>query len=113
MRRAVLLLLPFLFHAAPAAAESGIRLIPPVDAPVAAGFDAPESDFGPGHRGIDYDLVAGTPVRAAGEGTVTFAAEVAGLRAVLEEERVPVRVLMTHGIPSSRATMAPIPFVCP
>lgn len=59
-----------------------MRLAPPVDAPVATAFDAPEGEYGPGHRGIDYVVPIGTPVRAAGDGTVTFAGDVAGLRAV-------------------------------
>lgn len=49
---------------------------------MAVGFDEPTSDYGPGHRGIDYAVEVGTPIRAAGDGVVTFAADVAGLRAV-------------------------------
>ena len=59
-----------------------MRLIPPVDGPVAVGFDASDGDYGAGHRGIDYAVEVGTPVRSAGGGTVTFAGDVAGLRAV-------------------------------
>ena len=58
------------------------RLIPPVDAAVARGFDLPKGQFGPGNRGLDYAVVAGAPVRAAGSGTVTFAGPVAGTVAV-------------------------------
>jgi hypothetical protein len=57
-------------------------LIPPVDGPIAARFDAPDSRWGPGHRGIDYVVPAGTAVRAAGSGTVTFAGPVAATVAV-------------------------------
>ena len=57
-------------------------LIPPVDGAIAARFDAPDSRWGPGHRGIDYAVPPGTTVRAAGAGTVTFAGPVAGTVAV-------------------------------
>ncbi|MGH2774269.1 MAG: peptidoglycan DD-metalloendopeptidase family protein [Actinomycetota bacterium] len=57
-------------------------LIPPVDAAIARGFDLPKGQFGPGNRGLDYAVVAGAPVRAAGSGTVTFAGPVAGTVAV-------------------------------
>ena len=57
-------------------------LIPPVDGPIAARFDAPASRWGPGHRGIDYAVPPGTAVRAAGTGTVTFAGPVATTVAV-------------------------------
>jgi hypothetical protein len=66
------------------AAEPG-WLIPPVDGVVAQRFQAPRVDWGPGHRGIDYQVPAGTAVRAAGPGTVTFAGEVAGFPAVTIE----------------------------
>ena len=58
------------------------RLIPPVDAAVARGFDLPAGQRGPGNRGIDYEVVAGTPARAAGAGTVTFAGRVPNTVAV-------------------------------
>jgi hypothetical protein len=57
-------------------------LMPPVDGVVAQRFQAPEGDWGPGHRGIDYEVPRGTAVRAAASGTVTFAGEVAGFPAV-------------------------------
>ena len=57
-------------------------LIPPVDAAIARGFDLPKGQFGPGNRGLDYAVVAGAPVRAAGSGTVTFAGPVAGTVAI-------------------------------
>lgn len=53
-------------------------LIPPVDAAIARGFDLPKGQYGPGNRGLDYAVVAGAPVRAAGSGTVVFAGPVAG-----------------------------------
>ncbi len=65
---------------APARAE--IRLIPPVDGPISRHFEAPSTQWGPGHRGIDYRVAPGTSVAAAGDGTVTFAGDVAGVNAV-------------------------------
>jgi murein DD-endopeptidase MepM/ murein hydrolase activator NlpD len=50
----------------------------PVDGPVLRPFELPEGPFGPGHRGIDIGVPAGTAVRAAGEGVVAFAGPVAG-----------------------------------
>ena len=68
--------------AAPAYAEVGIVLSPPLDAAISESFVAPETDYGAGHRGIDYAVPAGTRVRAAGPGTVTFAGTVAGVGAI-------------------------------
>jgi murein DD-endopeptidase MepM/ murein hydrolase activator NlpD len=51
---------------------------PPVDGPVVRGFEPPRGKFGPGHRGVDYAVAPGTPVRAAGAGLVVFAGRVAG-----------------------------------
>jgi hypothetical protein len=66
----------------PATAASRPWLIPPVDAAIARGFDLPRGQFGPGNRGLDYAVVAGTPVRAAGAGRVSFAGRVGGTIAV-------------------------------
>lgn len=60
-------------------------LIPPVDAPVVRPFEAPSSRWGPGHRGIDYDLEAGLDIRAAADGSVAFAGSVAGTTAITIE----------------------------
>jgi len=57
-------------------------MVPPVDAAIVRAFDAPETEFGAGHRGIDYAVAPGTPVRAAAPGVVTFAGSVAGVLAV-------------------------------
>lgn len=50
----------------------------PVAGPVERGFEEPASRYGAGHRGVDFAVPAGTPVRAAGDGVVTFAGLVAG-----------------------------------
>ena len=41
-------------------------------------FDAPDHDYGPGHRGVDLAARAGEPVLAAAAGTVAFAGSVGG-----------------------------------
>lgn len=46
--------------------------------PVLQGFDPPEQDWLPGHRGVDLDIAIGAPIAAAGSGTVHFAGTVAG-----------------------------------
>jgi len=62
--------------------EPDVTYQPPVDAPVADPFRAPSTPYGPGNRGLAYDLPEHTPVRAAAEGTVVFAGSVAGTRHV-------------------------------
>lgn len=56
--------------ASPAAASI---LVPPVDAVMARRFEAPSTTWGPGHRGVDYEVATGTLIRAAAAGTVVFA----------------------------------------
>jgi hypothetical protein len=83
MRRAVAIgLTGLLVHAAPAAHAEAAWLVPPVDAPVSRWYEPPGSLYGRGHRGVDYDVPRGTPVRAAGAGEVTFAGRVADRNAV-------------------------------
>jgi hypothetical protein len=88
MRRALLsvivtaVLAAALSPPASAGAPRSAWLISPVDAPISAWFDAPSSDYGHGHRGIDYVAPTGTKVRAAGTGRVMFAGAVAGVDAV-------------------------------
>jgi hypothetical protein len=52
--------------------------VPPVQAEIARGFEAPSHQFAAGHRGVDYAVPDGTTVRASGAGTVEFAGPVAG-----------------------------------
>lgn len=41
-------------------------------------FTPPETEFGPGHRGVDLALPAGAPILAAGDGIVVHAGPLAG-----------------------------------
>jgi murein DD-endopeptidase MepM/ murein hydrolase activator NlpD len=56
---------------------------PPVAAPISVPYVQPGCTYCPGHRGVEYDLAADTPVRAVAAGTVTFAGAVAGTRYVV------------------------------
>jgi murein DD-endopeptidase MepM/ murein hydrolase activator NlpD len=58
---------------------------PPVDGPVVRGYEPPHRPFGPQHLGLDYAVAPGSPVRAAGDGTVAFAGLVGRSRAVAIE----------------------------
>ncbi len=53
---------------------------PPVVAPVVDPFRAPSCAFCPGNRGLEYTPPAGSAVRAAAAGVVTFSGVVAGVR---------------------------------
>ncbi len=50
-------------------------LDPPVDGPVVAGFDAP-TRYGPGHRGVDLQVLVSTSVRSPAAGRISFAGRV-------------------------------------
>lgn len=52
--------------------------IPPVDGRVVAPFREPVSRYGAGHRGVDFAAAPGAAVRAANDGRVSFAGDVAG-----------------------------------
>lgn len=58
--------------------DSEVVYTPPVDAPITDPFRPPPQPWLPGNRGIEYATSPGTPVRAAGRGTVTFAGQVGG-----------------------------------
>ncbi|MDO5097968.1 MAG: M23 family metallopeptidase [Corynebacterium sp.] len=45
---------------------------------VLRGFDKPEHDWLPGHRGVDLEAPVGHPIYAAGAGTVLYAGLLAG-----------------------------------
>jgi Peptidase family M23 len=64
--------------AARAAPDDSGGWMRPVDGPVVRPFDAPSSEYAAGHRGVDFAAAPGTPVRAAGDGVVSFAGSVAG-----------------------------------
>jgi hypothetical protein len=63
---------------------------------VVAAYDPPSSAWGAGHRGVDLAGTVGQPVRAALEGTLTFAGTIAGR---------PV-VVVDHG--DTRTTYEPV-----
>ncbi len=67
----------------PAGAAAAGCLRPPVVAPIADRFRDPPCPWCAGNRGLQYAVAAGTPVRAAAAGTVTFAGLVAGVRYVV------------------------------
>jgi murein DD-endopeptidase MepM/ murein hydrolase activator NlpD len=52
--------------------------VPPVDGPVARGFDPPDERWQAGHRGVDLRADVGAVVVAAVGGTISFAGRVAG-----------------------------------
>lgn len=58
--------------------------------PVVAGFDPPEEEWGPGHRGVDLLGTPGQTVRAALPGTVSFTGSLAG-RGVVVVDHGPTR----------------------
>ena len=62
----------------PTPVQAATAWSPPVDGSVVRGFEPPQGTYGPGHRGADYAVAPGTPVRAAGTGLVVFAGRVAG-----------------------------------
>jgi hypothetical protein len=60
---------------------------PPVSGDLVRGYVEPTATYGPGHRGVDFAAPPGTPVGAAGRGTVAFAGDVAGTRHVVVSHR--------------------------
>lgn len=81
----------------PSTAPSGGVVWPLAPRPeVVAGFDAPTSRWGPGHRGVDLLGSPGQPVRAARAGRISYAGMLAG-RGV---------VSITHG--DTRTTYEPV-----
>jgi murein DD-endopeptidase MepM/ murein hydrolase activator NlpD len=66
-----------------AAASLAVCYLPPVAAQVSVPYVQPACAYCPGHRGVEYALVAGTEVHAVAPGVVTFAGAVAGTRYVV------------------------------
>lgn len=64
--------------ASPASADADVAWTRPVGGAVVRAFDSPDHPWGSGHRGVDLAARPGTPVRAAGDGRVAFAGNVAG-----------------------------------
>ena len=64
----------------PALADEGAapQWVLPISASVVRGFDPPLQRWSAGHRGVDLAAPAGTTVRAAGAGVVTYAGLLAG-----------------------------------
>ena len=65
-------------HTADDADIEGAGWLRPVDGPVVHPFEEPASVYAAGHRGADLAAAPGTPVRAANDGVVSFAGDVAG-----------------------------------
>jgi hypothetical protein len=64
----------FVVSCKPVAALAAPKFLAPVDAAVSRGFDLSNGEYAAGgHRGIDYSVPEGTPVRASGAGVVSFA----------------------------------------
>lgn len=84
-RRCIALSVVLIALASPAARAGDQEWSPPVDGPVARGYEPPEQPFGPQHLGLDYAAGPGTPVRAAGAGVVSFAGLVGRSRSVAIE----------------------------
>jgi murein DD-endopeptidase MepM/ murein hydrolase activator NlpD len=82
MQRSCIALTIVLIAFGPSARASDQEWSPPVDGPVVRKYEAPTRPFGPRHLGIDFEAKPGTPVRAAGDGLVAFAALVGRSRAV-------------------------------
>ncbi|HEU0087860.1 MAG TPA: M23 family metallopeptidase [Pseudonocardiaceae bacterium] len=100
--------LPRLLSAAPGAGDADRPPRPagrfgwplPGSPAVARRFEPPAHRFGPGHRGVDLISTSGTPVLAAGPGTVVFAGPVAGRGVVSIEHAGGLRTTYEPVLPS-------------
>jgi murein DD-endopeptidase MepM/ murein hydrolase activator NlpD len=110
----LLLALPIALGPVPAAAEP-VPLPPRVvlwSAPlegtlqVTRPFDAPLTRYTAGHRGVDLGGARGSPVVAAGDGTVVFAGLVAGRPVVSIDHAGGLRTTYEPVIPNVRAGQA-------
>ncbi len=55
-----------------AVAALAVPHLPPVEAPIADRFRPPNSEYGPGNRGLEYRTAPGQIVRASADGVVAF-----------------------------------------
>lgn len=69
-------------------------------ASIVRGFSPPEERWGSGHRGVDLEMAAGSPVYAAGDGTVIYAGGLAGRGVVSIEHSGGVRTTYEPVTPS-------------
>lgn len=88
--------------AAPAAAQGAdtVDYEPPVSRPISDPFRPPETPFGSGNRGLEYDTEPGDIIRAVAGGEVVFAGLVGGNRHIT--------VLHPDGLRSSYSMVASI-----
>jgi murein DD-endopeptidase MepM/ murein hydrolase activator NlpD len=70
---------------------SGFRFPVAGPAKVLTAFQPPATRYGPGHRGVDLALKTGSPVLAAGDGTVVFAGPLAGRGVISIDHPVGIR----------------------
>ncbi|MGH3459792.1 peptidoglycan DD-metalloendopeptidase family protein [Aeromicrobium sp.] len=82
VRVLIVLLVVAIALGSPARAGDGSWAWPVGDRRVTGGFDLPDNQYSPGHRGIDLPGRVGEPVRAVASGRVTFAGSVAGVGVV-------------------------------
>ena len=73
---AVLVVLTTPSVAAAAEEPESVTYRPPVDAPLLERFSPPQTKYGSGNRGVDYDSPPGTIVTAAADGEVVFAGRI-------------------------------------
>jgi murein DD-endopeptidase MepM/ murein hydrolase activator NlpD len=83
MMCALVLVLALMGTGLPQAAVGSACLRPPVEAAISRPFEAPPCPWCAGHRGVTFAVPAGTPVRAAAAGTVTFSGVVVDIRYVV------------------------------
>jgi murein DD-endopeptidase MepM/ murein hydrolase activator NlpD len=82
---------------------------PPLSGQPTRGFQAPDTAFGPGHRGIDLPAAPGDEVRSPADGRVAVAGRIAGRPVLVIEEPSgrratlePVVPVVAHGQPVRR-----------